>query len=760
MAHIIKLSAGLVRGGNSGLAASAAAGGGWGAARAAPPVPVAEDVAPPELVGIDWAAKNIEDAWEQPVARRLHLNPSDLEQDETLVMPVRIPIGVSLQGDHDLDLELCQFDMAPYHRNPEKFPMSKDLVKHFCAGERRREHKLASALAEDAGAGKQLQPTGFVFHESRVGSTLVANMLASVPTNLVFSEPAVPAMILHACEKAGCTEDVTVRLLRMGILAMGRSHHHDHFFIKFSSSMVNNMDLVLKAFPETPWTFIYRDPVEVMVSNLNKPNGPCVRSIHHAPPAVQRVLGSANAREASRVGEENYCAAHLTVLCEAALQAVNAQGSKGYAVPYETLVKDTIHAIVPGHFGVAMNAEETERMTAQSELYSKARKGDTDFEGDTEQKQEAASEATKAAAAKYLQGPTEQLRQVSAQGRRRLEANAELRAQEALVYERTGSRFFQLPHCPDEPEYPPEVPIVDMVANWNPDDIAIPERHYNTLCRIDYQKDYEKALRYRDAEVPFITYNIPAFEETVAKWNRPGYLTERLGDKKFHTEISKDNHFMYYRLNRKKSMPKGYVPPTTSAKWTYDQWLYQAREARNISTEEEHYYFRVSDSDDAVVTEDVTIFNKDKPSLFMKEPRESRGIHCRFGMRGVIAEAHFDASRNMVGLVSGTRRWILAQPAQCKHAYLLPTGHPSGRHSEVDWSKPDLEAYPDFANMVGHEVLLTPGDVLNVPAWWIHFIENLDINTQCNSRSGDSEIGLDGLDACGFHMKVKRSSRR
>jgi len=29
---------------------------------------------------------------------------------------------------------------------------------------------------------------------------------------------------------------------------------------------------------------------------------------------------------------------------------------------------------------------------------------------------------------------------------------------------------------------------------------------------------------------------------------------------------------------------------------------------------------------------------------------------------------------------------------------LLPHGHPSGRHSEVDWSKPDLDKYPDFAH--------------------------------------------------------------
>jgi hypothetical protein len=248
-------------------------------------------------------------------------------------------------------------------------------------------------------------------------------------------------------------------------------------------------------------------------------------------------------------------------------------------------------------------------------------------------------------------------------------------------------------------------------------------------------------------------YNVPEFDETVKRWNEPGYLERKLGDGKYHVEISTTNHFMYYRLGKRKRRElNGYAPPTESERWTYAHWLHEARAARNISAGEEHYYFRVSDTDNEVVRQDVSIFKKDQPTLFMKEPSESRGIHCRFGMRGVIAEGHFDASRNMVGLVSGTRRWILAHPRECKHSYLLPLGHPSARHSQVDWSNPDLEKWPEFKNMRGHEVLLTPGEVLFVPAWWIHYIVNLDINIQCNSRSGDSDIGLDALRACGFSM--------
>jgi hypothetical protein len=261
--HVIRLSAGLaVRGfgGGSGIS-NLGQGRGGRVGLDDPPIPGPDDMAADtgmieELMPIDWAAKNIEDKWEQPVARRLHMTVAELA-DEATKMPVKIPVGATLQGTNDLDLELCQFDMAHYHREPEHWPMSHDLVHQFCS-KRRRSHTLATELAKDEAAGAQLQPSGFIFHESRVGSTLVANMLASVPTNLVYSEPHAPFNVVRECHREGCSEEETIRLLRLAILSMGRSHHHQHMFIKFQSSFVPFMHLVLKAFPDTPWIFIYR----------------------------------------------------------------------------------------------------------------------------------------------------------------------------------------------------------------------------------------------------------------------------------------------------------------------------------------------------------------------------------------------------------------------------------------------------------------------------------------------------------------------
>ena len=134
----------------------------------------------------------------------------------------------------------------------------------------------------------------------------------------------------------------------------------------------------------------------------------------------------------------------------------------------------------------------------------------------------------------------------------------------------------------------------------------------------------------------------------------------------------------------------------------------------------------------------------------MVEPRAQRGVHCRFGMKGVIAEAHYDGSRNSVVLLNGLRRWVMAHPNQCDNLHLYPRGHPSGRHSAVDWSKPDLEQFPKFKKTVGNEVILQPGDVLYVPTDWFHYIVSLNVNFQCNTRSGISMEYKEDLAKCGF----------
>ena len=192
-------------------------------------------------------------------------------------------------------------------------------------------------------------------------------------------------------------------------------------------------------------------------------------------------------------------------------------------------------------------------------------------------------------------------------------------------------------------------------------------------------------------------------------------------------------------------------PPTGIVQETFEDWLQIAVTGQNMSIEERtHQYFRVSSDLNNEWLFDELPFFQPKPSLMIIEPREQRGIHCRFGMRNVIAEAHFDGSRNAAVQLGGLRRWILAHPSHCENLHMYPKSHPSGRHSEVDWSEPNIEKFPKFAKVMANEVILQPGDYLYVPTYWLHYIVSINVNYQCNTRSGRSDHYDKDIEKCGF----------
>ena len=81
---------------------------------------------------------------------------------------------------------------------------------------------------------------------------------------------------------------------------------------------------------------------------------------------------------------------------------------------------------------------------------------------------------------------------------------------------------------------------------------------------------------------------------------------------------------------------------------------------------------------------------------------------------------------------------------------MFPNGHPSARHSQVDYTNPDLEHFPQFAQANSNEIIMQPGDVLYLPTHWFHYIVSLEVNFQCNARSGIAYDYEDAINACGF----------
>lgn len=334
---------------------------------------------------------------------------------------------------------------------------------------------------------------------------------------------------------------------------------------------------------------------------------------------------------------------------------------------------------------------------------------------------------------------------------------------------------YDIYNCPQKP--PPGYPLswktMDIVTAWPTDDIVPPLDENNnalihqSLCVFDYQKDYYKAEAYRDLQLPFVVVNDPEVEKATARWSLPDYMQRVLGNEPHRTEFSENNHFMYYvppgkgsRRRGHPNLPEGWKPPTKMMRMSYQEWYDHAQTPRH-DRDDPHWYFRLigcgamgnDGSCDRGATEalfDELPFFQPKKSLYVVEPGDQKGIHCRFGMPGVIAENHFDGSRNAIALFSGSRRYILSHPDQCTNLALYPKGHPSARHSAIDWSNPDVEEFPQFRDARSSEVVLQPGQVLYLPTNWFHYIVSLEINMQCNTRSGIESEMMHFVRECGF----------
>lgn len=329
---------------------------------------------------------------------------------------------------------------------------------------------------------------------------------------------------------------------------------------------------------------------------------------------------------------------------------------------------------------------------------------------------------------------------------------------------------YDIHDCPDIPtaDYPYAWNVKEVLDNWAPDDPTPRDYIYQGLCVFDYVTEKQKAMRYREAELPFVVRNDPMVLRTVERWSQKDYMQKMVGkNTKYRTEYSSNNHFMYWMKPKRKDVqhhkvPESWAPPTEMMRMPYGEWLAHANvtDDSKLGPDMEHWYFRLiacgsmgkcdKDSSEYIFDELPFFQPRNDNELYMVEPEKQKGIHCRFGMKGVIAENHFDGSRNMIALLGGERRYILSHPDQCENLNLLPRGHPSARHSAVDWSNPDWEEFPSFKDAEVNEVVLQAGDVLYLPTNWFHYIISLGLNFQCNTRSGINRNYMDAIHNCGF----------
>ena len=245
--------------------------------------------------------------------------------------------------------------------------------------------------------------------------------------------------------------------------------------------------------------------------------------------------------------------------------------------------------------------------------------------------------------------------------------------------------------------YPPLRPLQEIFDTWPQDQLDTPpiQMLQETLYHFDYNdpEQMKQALILRDQKLPFKVINVPDLLQANMKWTDE-YLSEQFdredlpssssSSSSFTTpststcQESSTNFFLHFQPSRWNVEYMG-LPPTRENDWTFERWSQHAKYADlvGLGPEQPHYYYHggvsreertsfisndlpcfsaASASSTATATSTTTSAPEDDPNgggtFFIFSPRDSNGIQCRFGERGVTAAIHYDGGRNMVGMVT------------------------------------------------------------------------------------------------------------
>ncbi len=132
---------------------------------------------------------------------------------------------------------------------------------------------LADLVADSEGQGS-LPLKGLILHMSRCGSTLAAQMLASVPAHAVSSEPEPLDAVLRWAVDSGIEAEQADAAIRAIVAALGRMRPpgQTSHFIKLEVWHTHYLPALRRAFAQTNWVYLHRDPVEVLVSLIEQPS--------------------------------------------------------------------------------------------------------------------------------------------------------------------------------------------------------------------------------------------------------------------------------------------------------------------------------------------------------------------------------------------------------------------------------------------------------------------------------------------------------
>lgn len=290
-----------------------------------------------------------------------------------------LPVQLYFDG-MGLQVEWLHFAFAPL-REPF-FEQSARQARHHPMNLLLRCTTPVEALRAFAG---DADPDVLVFHMSRCGSTLVGQVLASLDqVTTVAESPPLDAALrlwLEGALDAGLVRGIA------NALARDRDGSNGHRVIKLDAWHSLSLNRIADLFPAARTLFLFRDPIEVLVSHVRRPG------MHVQRGAVS--LESFGLHGAESVTDEEFAAWVIGAIARGGQAAAGRTGLSycDYAQWPETMGMILNHLGIPGDQAVRTRIEEASRRYSKDPGRA--------FVPDAEDKQAAADPVLRAFASKH-----------------------------------------------------------------------------------------------------------------------------------------------------------------------------------------------------------------------------------------------------------------------------------------------------------------------------------------------------------------------
>ncbi|GAU91380.1 hypothetical protein RvY_03643 [Ramazzottius varieornatus] len=217
-----------------------------------------------------------------------------------------------------------------------------------------------------------------------------------------------------------------------------------------------------------------------------------------------------------------------------------------------------------------------------------------------------------------------------------------------------------------------------------------------------------------------------AVGECLTKW-KPDYMASTVGHKPVSVHESSSNRLRFLKKN------------FTYVVLPFAEFIQKAScfsragcgDCAGDDCDRRYYYYRAVADD---VRNTPSDFRRDFPSLSpdftvpsFLQPEKIFSCVLRCSSADLGLWLHYDVLDNVLVQVRGRKRAILFNPEDAEYLYL------SGDKSLIhDPENVDLEEFPLFVKARPYVYQLEPGDVLFIPAFWLHYMISEDFSVAVN----------------------------